>query len=73
MNTRPLNTLSPSASILFLHLSPLCSALPAHLDLVQCPLPCCRAVSSLALQDTLPAGGHVPLLEQTLDCKIHMM
>lgn len=52
MNTSSLNTLFPSASILFLNLSPLCSALAAVLDVVQCPLPCFSAISSLALHDT---------------------
>lgn len=47
-----LNTSFPSAPMLFLHLSPLRSALTADLDLGQCPLPCFPAISSLPLQDT---------------------
>lgn len=56
MDALPLNTLSPWASIQFLHLCPLCSTLPAiliwlnvHSLLLGCDLSC-------------PAVGHVPLL-----------
>lgn len=57
MNVPPLNTLSPPASAPFPPQAPPCSALPAHPHLGQCPCPCCRAVSSLALRDTTQLEG----------------